>query len=129
MQNYQFIVSVNLLQLFGHLQCPIWASVVNNNDLVVMSAVKINIKTIFIEQTQGQTRSCTQRVVINNEDRSTELPELTFRRNISPKATQSKADFLFRCKLVRGLSICPHCPDIEDSSDCSLFRQKCLKCA
>lgn len=37
---YQFVVSVNLLQLFGHLQCPIWAAVVNNDDLVVIPTVK-----------------------------------------------------------------------------------------
>lgn len=36
---YYLILSVNLLQLLSHLQRPIWASVVNDNDLVVVSAV------------------------------------------------------------------------------------------
>lgn len=46
---YQFVVSVNFLQLFSHLQCPIWASVVNNDYLVFISTVKIKMKNIFIE--------------------------------------------------------------------------------
>lgn len=36
---YNFILSINLLQLFRHLQCPIGAPVINDNNLVVISTV------------------------------------------------------------------------------------------
>lgn len=38
---YHFIFSVNPLQLVGYLQCPIWASIIDNDYLVVISTVKI----------------------------------------------------------------------------------------
>lgn len=36
---YYLVLSVNFLQLLGHLQCPIWASVVNHNNLIGISTV------------------------------------------------------------------------------------------
>ena len=38
---YYFIFPVNPLQLLRHLQCPIWTSVVNDDDLVVIPTVNI----------------------------------------------------------------------------------------
>lgn len=70
---YQLIVSVNLLQLFGHLQGPIWASVVNNDDLVAISTVKINMKSKFTELTQGQKLSWAQSWTSSDEDSSPEV--------------------------------------------------------
>lgn len=37
---YDLVLPIDFLKLFCHLQCPIWASVVNNNYLVVKPTAK-----------------------------------------------------------------------------------------
>ena len=40
MSTYYLVFSVYLLQLFGHLQSPVWTVVVNDYNLIVVATVE-----------------------------------------------------------------------------------------
>lgn len=86
---YYLILSINLLQLLCHLQGPIWASVVNDNDLVFVSAVN----------TTNQTEACALvRPVLYLQHTQTQLDKY-IKRYISELRQASSAENKLYCRL------------------------------